>query len=489
MILKEIIKGTDLIPPSELLYSNVKEICESPEECSQDSLLFITKKANGQKREIGKLRTTPRAVICERDEFLKAYDCPVIYTSNARKSLSRVYSNFCEINYEGLKLIAITGTSGKSTVSKMLEHIFAYTGTKVGLIGTGVISVNGTVISSDNYSMTTPDPKVLYPAIKRMQDEGCTHIIMETSSHALALGKLEPIKFELGIFTNLYEDHGDFHKDKEDYYKAKACLFDRCNAGLFNLDDPYSARCYREKNIKKVSVGIINKADVYATEIYTHSLSGSEYFYREEGLIFKVAIKLPGAFNVYNSLIALKCAIMLGVKPCKAKSALAELSTIDGRMEVISSDVTVVIDYAHTTEAFENALKTLKSSVKPWQKLIVVFGCGGDRDKSKRSHIGNICSRFADRLFITEDNSRTESTLDIINDIKSGIPDGFDLTVIPDRKEAIHSAITSASFGDVIAILGKGHERYIIDRNGYRPFDERKVVSRALDDRRNKIWK
>ncbi len=480
---EKLFKGTDLVIPEGINKNTAVEISEYPSKYENNTMLFITKKAKGESRHIVPGSCAPIAVVCERDEDVSAFNCPIIYTENARRTLATVYSNYFGIDYSKFKIVAVTGTNGKSSVCKMLEHILTQTGASVGLIGTAVISINGERISDSFYSMTTPDPRVLYSSIKKMEEAGCNYIIMEASSHALKLGKLEPILFDIGIFTNLAHDHADFHESTEDYFCTKASLFSKCKTGIFNLDDTYSRRCYGSVKCEKISVGVLNAADAYATDITSRGLDGSEYFYRERGIIFKMPLRLPGAFNVYNSLMALKCSIKLGIKPCAAKAALSTLTCIEGRMEVIRGDVTAVIDYAHTPEAFKNTVETLKSFVKPKQNLIIVFGCGGERDRTKRPLIGRICAEGASSLVITEDNSRGEEPNEIFRDITSALPEGCDYTVIPDREVAIRKAILSANAGDVVAVIGKGHEKYIIDKNGSRYFDEKAIIHSALKAR------
>ncbi len=485
--IRDLFKDTDVGIPDSISERARVKIAEYPGVFDGNTVLLLTKRAGGERRKVEAISECPLAVVCEEDDDAEVFNCPIIRTKNTRRTLAYSYSNFYGIDYGKFKIIAVTGTNGKSSVCKMIAHILTAAGKKVGLIGTGVISIDGKVISDRFYSMTTPDPSVLYSSIKEMEEAGCTHIVMEASSHALKLEKLSPIKFDIGIFTNLAHDHADFHVDTSDYYGAKASLFRNCKTGIFNLDDKYSALCYKDANCRKISVGVLNKADAYATDIIFHGLDGTEFFYREKGMIFKMPLHLPGAFNVYNSLMALKCAIELGVPPCEAKRSLAELRSIDGRMEVIKGGVNVVIDYAHTPEAFENALKTLKSYIISGQKLTVVFGCGGERDRSKRPGIGRACARFADNLIITEDNSRGEDPDMIFADIVRGLPKECSYRIIPNRERAIREAVFSSKDGDTVAVLGKGHEKYIIGKEGVKDFNEREIIDRALQEREDRL--
>ena len=248
------------------------------------------------------------------------------------------------------------------------------------------------------------------------------------------------------------------------------------------MDDKYSRRAAGLAKCKVSTLGIINEADTYATEINIDNTRGASFFYRASNLIFKVKSNLTGAFNVYNTLAALKCVIDLGVKPCIAKGAIEKIKGVEGRMEVISSEVTAVIDYAHTPEAFYNCLNALKQGINAKQSLIVVFGCGGNRDKSKRSAFGMHAEALADKIIITEDNSRNEDFVDIANDIISGVSTKI-YEVIKDRETAIRYAFKIAKQGDLVAVIGKGHERYKIVGEEYIPFDERKIIVDAMKQR------
>jgi UDP-N-acetylmuramoyl-L-alanyl-D-glutamate--2,6-diaminopimelate ligase len=252
-------------------------------------------------------------------------------------------------------------------------------------------------------------------------------------------------------------------------------LFSQSRKGLFNIDDEYGRRAYENATCDKRTFGIIERGDAFATEIDIASINESSFFYREKNLIFKASLKLTGAFNVYNTIAALKCVIDLGIKPCVAKYALEKIEGVSGRMEIIKGSITAVIDYAHTPSAFYNCLKTLKSILNTKQKLFVVFGCGGNRDASKRSVFGNYADLLADEIIITEDNSRSEAFEAIAAEIASGIK-STEYKIIKDRENAIKYAFRSARPNDVIAVIGKGHEKYKIIQNTYIPFDEKKII-------------
>ena len=471
---------TDIQIPPEIDENTLFDIALSDTEIKSNSLFFITEKVGAMQSvfDMSTLHNTPAAIVASRSHNISSPTCPIIRVGDARSSLSYAISNLYKIDYTKVKIIGITGTNGKTTTATLIYKILRRCGYKVGFIGTGKILSDTVKLSDDDYSMTTPDPTLLYPSISRMIEDGCKYIVMEVSSHAIALGKIAPLKFEYSIFTNLDNDHLDFHKSKDEYFKAKLKLFDVSKAGLFNMDDAYSRKAYTLCKCKKNSFGIIYSADTYATEIDINLFSTS-FFYKGTNLIFKVNTNFTGAFNVYNTMAALRCVTDLGIKPCVAKNALEHIQKIEGRMEIRSGEFTVVIDYAHTPEAFLNCIKTLKQSINIRQRLVIVFGCGGNRDPQKRPLFGKYAEMYADEIIITEDNNRNESFDTIVNDIVSGMTKQTH-KIINDRECAIRYALHSATAGDVVALIGKGHEKYKITGTEYIPFDERKIVDDIL---------
>lgn len=451
-------------------------------DIAADSLVYYTEKENSAPLKISFEGIKPYAAVINNDSALGTSDVPIIRTDSVRAALAYAYSNQYEIDYEKIKIIGITGTNGKTTTATVIFEILKKSGYSVGFIGTGKILINEKCITDNEYSMTTPDPGLLYQSLSRMQAAGCDYVVMEVSSHSLALKKVAPILFEYVIFTNISEDHLDFHKTKDEYYKCKLSLLKQAKRALFNMDDSLCAKAYEAATCQRESIGIISDAEVYATDVNINYLAGSEFYYRSKRLMFAVKTKLPGAFNIYNVLCALKCVIDLGIKACIAKKALEEIKAIDGRMEYISSDITVLIDYAHTVSAFDNCLKTLYSNKNARQNITVVFGCGGNRDKSKREPMGRCASQYSEKIIITEDNNRNECFVDIVSDISRGIDNG-EYRVIKNREKAIHTAIIEAKEGEIVAIIGKGHERYKIEGGKYIPFDERLIINEALRKR------
>lgn len=464
------------IPPS-LDKSILLEPTLTLSDQNEGYALFITDKLGEQSGtvDLSYLKSFPSAIVISENRKIIAGSCPVIRVSNPRKALAYAIYNASNIASKKTKFIAVTGTAGKTTTATLIYQILLKSGNKVGFIGTGKILSGTTKISDDFYSMTTPDPTLLYPTIAKMQSDGCNYIVMEVSSHSLALAKTAPIIFDYAIFTNLDSEHLDFHSSMDEYFNTKLSLFENTKYGLFNLDDTYSKMAYNLATCKKSSFGIIHPGDACATEISVGNVGEISFFYRDGPIFFKVNSHLIGAFNAYNLISAIKCTIDLGIKPCVAKKALESVSGIDGRMEILNGKVTGIIDYAHTPLAFLNCLKALKQRVKPKQNLIVVFGCGGNRDKNKRSVFGEYADKYADKIIITEDNNRNESFTSIARDITNGIHQNY-FDIIPDREAAIRFAFDQAKPGDIVAVIGKGHEKYIISADQYLPFNEKEIM-------------
>ncbi len=449
---------------------------DKPKECVDNSVLFVYRRVGGEYTALSPdIPKYIKALVCDYDYTVPS-GITAIRIADVRRAYAYAHYLHNRINKSKMRLIAVTGTNGKTTTATIIHEILNGSGIKCGYIGTGKIKIGRDNVAEAGYSMTTPDPSLLYSALSKMEGGGCRAAVMEVSSHAIALGKVAPLTFYSGVFTNLSHEHMDFHTDIEEYYKTKLSLFAQCTVRIFNVDDEYGERAAEAYGGSAVTVGIINRADNYCTDITFSGADGSQFLYHGKRAITQISMKLPGAFNVYNAALAICCAVNLGVSPRDAKNALAGLCGVEGRMEKIHDNPTVIIDYAHTPYAMESAMKTLRAH-KGTGRLITVFGCGGERDKEKRPLMGRIVAKYSDVSVITEDNSRGEEPAFIFSDILSGISDRDAVKVIPKREDAIIAALGDATAHDTVAIIGKGHEKYIIDNGGYRDFDERGIVA------------
>ena len=429
------------------------------------------------------IEKNPAAILCDDSFEIEAPTVTIVKAPDTRGLLPYIYYRINKIDGSKVKICAVTGTNGKTSTAYILQRILMERGNKVGFIGTGRIMIDNDILNNEYYSMTTPDPELLYFTLAQMINAKCTYIIMEVSSHALHFKKIAPLRFAVSLFTNLSEEHLDFHKNMEEYYSTKLKLFETSDAGIFNYDDPYSRRAKDETGIISFGVSLEKSADFSIKDLKEESTQ-IKFTLSEPAQEYSIDLKLVGKFNVYNAVMAIASARMLGVSPEICAKAVSKIERIDGRMEAIKDDITVIIDYAHTPMAFENVLFSLNKAKNTEQNLITVFGCGGERDKTKRPKMAYTAEKFSDHVIVTSDNSRNEKTDEIIKDIISGFTDESKYTVIKSREQAIEYAILNSNDEDIIALLGKGHERYNIVNNDYIPFDERRIVLSALEKRR-----
>lgn len=403
-------------------------------------------------------------------------DVPVVYVKDSRMALAQMSKVYYGKPDEKMKIIGITGTNGKTTVTYLIKHILEHYGHKVGLIGTNQNMIGDQVLPTER---TTPESKELYAMFADMAEAGCSHVVMEVSSHALYLHRVGGIQYEVGVFTNLTQDHLDFHGDMENYFLAKAMLFDVCNNSVVNTDDAYGKRLAKiAPALLDYSVDCVSALQASEIEI---SAKGVLYDVEHEEERTSVHVAIPGKFSVYNSLAALGCVMQLGISVDDAVRALLTARGVKGRAEVVPTDTpyTVLIDYAHTPDGLENILSTVNEFKQA--RLITVFGCGGDRDRTKRPLMGETAARLSDFVIVTSDNPRTEDPEAILDDIMPGVEKtDCPYVRIANRKEAIAYALSHAEADDVIVLAGKGHETYQILNTGKIHFDEREVVYELL---------
>ena len=401
---------------------------------------------------------------------------PWLVTQDSRLALALISANWFGRPGEELTLVAVTGTNGKTTttslVKEMLEGVL---GQPVGLIGTNRNMVGQTELPAHR---TTPESYELQQLLRRMADEGCTHVVMEVSSHALMQHRTAGLTFAVGVFTNLTQDHLDYHHTMEEYRAAKGRLFRQSRCAVLNLDDG-AGQWYREQLTIPVFTYSENRdfADLNARNIRLFS-SHVEFEAVALGQISRVHLPIPGGFSIYNALATLSVGLVLGLELKAMTAALRCVHGVKGRIEVVPVPraYTVLIDYAHSPNALENILMTARSFTAG--RLICLFGCGGDRDRSKRPIMGAIAGELADLVVVTSDNPRTEEPTAIIREILSGMePDGERIHVEPDRRQAIGWALAQGKPGDVIVLAGKGHETYQEIGTVQYPMDEREIIA------------
>ena len=420
-----------------------------------------------------------RGAVCVLCERRPEGEIPFIRVPDSRTALAILGANWYGHPADKMTVLGVTGTNGKTTVTYLLKTVLERTlGAKVGLIGTIQNMIGDQVIPTER---TTPESFELQGLFAQMLAADCTHVVMEVSSHALYLHRVDRIPFAVGAFTNLTEDHLDFHKTMEAYRQAKALLFRRCGFSVFNVDDEQVARTVEEAACWSLTLSARGNGDLNASDVRLgpdHVAFTASY----QGERWPVRVGIPGSFTVYNALIVLGMAIGLGIKPREAVQALSAASGVKGRMEVVPTPgkpYTVLIDYAHTPDALDNVLRAVKGFCKG--RVIAVFGCGGDRDPIKRPIMGRIGVRLADLPIITSDNPRTEDPEKIIADILKGVGDlEKDYLVVANRREAIARAMAEAQPDDIIVLCGKGHETYQeINKVKYH-LDEREEVAKNL---------
>ena len=400
-----------------------------------------------------------------------------IQVPDTRKALAQVAAVWYGHPERELKLIGLTGTNGKTTVTHLIRHMLEQTGEKCGLIGTNGVFFGEVARES---ARTTPESLELYGILREMADAGMTCCAMEVSSHSLVLDRVLGLPFAAAAFTNLTQDHLDFHGDMEQYYLAKKRLFDRCDTAVINTDDSWGARLAGEITGKTITLSARTvEAELVAKNVRLLP-DGVQAVVVRDCDIARMSLAIPGMFSVYNGLTAVGCCLALGMPLEQACEALASASGIKGRAEIVPTgrDFTVMIDYSHTPDSMENILRTVRGYAKG--RVIGLFGAGGDRDKEKRPIMGRIAQEGCDLAIVTSDNPRSEEPEAIINDILAGMDSKARPKVIPDRREAIAWAVKNARKDDIIVLMGKGQETYQEIRGVKHHLDEREEVARAL---------
>jgi UDP-N-acetylmuramoyl-L-alanyl-D-glutamate--2,6-diaminopimelate ligase len=401
----------------------------------------------------------------------------VVHVPDTRRALSPLAAGFYGDPSRALEVVGVTGTNGKTTTTRMIAAICNRANKPCGVIGTV-----GAEFGEKQWTLanTTPQPPELHALLAAMRDAGAKAVAMEVSSHALALDRVDDVRFRVGVLTNVTRDHLDFHQTLESYAAAKHKLFTMTPNSIFNVDDDYGARWATEMHGKGAEVTTygIRYGAVLVPENIVLEPNGSRF--SVNGQAFE--LNIPGKFNIWNALAAIGVAHVFGIDDATASEGLAELDRVPGRMEHVGGgDVDVVVDYAHTPDALENALHSLRETTGG--KLVLVFGCGGDRDRGKRPEMGAVAARLADRVYVTSDNPRTEDPGSIVADIVAGSGTQSSVVVELDRRRAIERAVGEAGRGDVVLIAGKGHEAYQLIGERVLEFDDVAVAREALGRR------
>ncbi|MGN1318736.1 MAG: UDP-N-acetylmuramoyl-L-alanyl-D-glutamate--2,6-diaminopimelate ligase [Lachnospirales bacterium] len=423
-----------------------------------------------------------RACLVERDVSDLPNDMTVFRVESSRTALAIMAANFYGDPSKEMTMIGVTGTNGKTSTTYFMESVLNYVKRKTAVIGTVEIRIDGKKRDIDFVTSTTPDTLELNQMLRIMADEKVNDVVMEVSSHGLELQKVDGIEFEVGIFTNLTQDHLDFHKTMENYCKAKAKLFKMCKYGVINADDKWADKIISEAECDIITYGIDSDCDLKAKNI-DYKMDRVHFTVNIGGKDVDFELKVPGRFSVYNALGVIGAALKMGILVEDIKEGIKNIKGVPGRIQNIPNNkgFNVIVDYAHTPDGLENILNSVREFTK--NRIITVFGCGGDRDRTKRPIMGEIVAKLSDVVIVTSDNPRSEEPAEILKEIEVGVKDiTNDYEMIVDRKEAIFKAVSVAKEGDSIVIAGKGHENYQILKDKTIHFDDTEVAKEALEE-------
>jgi len=496
MKLSELFGGASLPYPPEYGDIEIESIVSDSRRVREGSLFLCLRglHTDGHDYEDEAIRRGARVIVAERVRDACVGGAAVrIVLENTRKAAALLHSAFLGNPANHMKIVGVTGTNGKTSVASLLCEVLRTAGVKCALLGTVCAEDANCRTLSYATGMTTPDPEVLYPLLSQMAESGAEVVVMEVSSHALALHKVDAIKFEMGVFTNLTQDHLDFHGSMEEYFRAKKRLFSLCRRACVCTDSSAGRElCEYLKNISCpfVTCSVTSVGDYCALDEDRRGFDGVDFVLRTPVGEFALSSALCGSFALINSLMAAAVARELGISPDAVALALKGTNGVRGRMELAAppnaAAPSVLIDYAHTPDALERLLFSARELRLAGGRVILVFGCGGERDRGKRRAMAAIASRLADFSVVTSDNSRGEDPDVIFGDILRGIDKEKPYLVLRDRKAAIREAILMARERDLVVLAGKGHETYEIDAEGKHPFDEREIVREALLLRKDK---
>ncbi len=480
MILKDLLR--ELTPASVCgpVDGAITGICYDSRKVTPGSLFVAIRgfQSDGHKFLFAAVEKGAAAVLVEQLPADLPEKVTAVVVDDTRAALARVAATWYGHPEKELKLIGVTGTNGKTSVTHLIRHVLEKNGEKCGLIGTNGVFFGDICRES---ARTTPESLELYGILREMAQAGMTCCAMEVSSHSLALHRVLGLRFRAAAFTNLTQDHLDFHGDMEQYFAAKAQLFDRCDTAVINLDDDWGARLAQQTACETITFSARSiEARLVAKNVQLLA-DGVRAVVVRDCDIARLKLGIPGQFSVYNGLAVIGCCLALGLTLEQVCDSLADAPGIKGRAEIVPTgrDFTVMIDYSHTPDSMENILRTVRGYARG--RVIGLFGAGGDRDKTKRPLMGKIGAQGCDLAIVTSDNPRSEDPLAIIDDILAGMDNKSKYKVIPDRREAIAWAVANARKDDIIVLMGKGAETYQ-EINGEKVhLDEREEVAKALN--------
>ena len=478
MKLKKLLEGLEILSANVDLETEIAQVCYDSRQVKPGDLFVALSgyTVDGHRFIPQAMASGAAAVLCQT--LPEEGETPYVQVADSRRALAVTGANFFGRPADAMTMVGVTGTNGKTTSTYLLKAVLEARGEKVGLIGTNQNMIGEEALPTER---TTPESFELQKLFARMRDAGCTHVVMEVSSHALFLDRVYGVRYEAGVYTNLTQDHLDFHKTMEEYCDAKALLFRNCKTGVVNAGDPWTPRLLKDAACKVLTFSSTGEADLRAEDILLAE-DHVAFSVVRGGERVPVRVNIPGHFMVDNALDVLGAALALGIPLEESAAVLARVPHVKGRVEVVPTpgkEYTVLIDYAHSPDSLVNVLTTVKGFAKG--RTVALFGCGGDRDRAKRPKMGRAAAEIADFAIVTTDNPRTERPADIIADILPGLEGtGTPYEVIEDRVEAIHWAMDHARAGDVIVLCGKGHETYQEVGREKRHMDEREIVAEYL---------
>lgn len=480
MLLSKLLTGIEYTTKQNDI--SVSSITNDTRQIEKNSLFVCMKgiKFDGHSLAHQALGLGAVAVLCEQDLGLENQ----IIVSSTREAYAILCGNFFGNPSQSLKLIGVTGTNGKTTITYLLKHILETAGKKVGLIGTIQNEIGDMVLPAKH---TTPDPFQLHAIFAQMKEAGCEYVVMEVSSHAMDQHRLDGCNFCAGVFINLTQDHLDYHGTMDHYYLAKKKLFSISNVAIVNIDDEYGEKLKQELTTPVITFSTSQDCATYTAKNIEFDIKGSQFAFVGDQKIARVHIPMPGEFSVSNAMAAISCCLSIGIELSVITDSLQSCNGITGRCEMIQTDTefTVIRDYAHTHDGLEKVITALKKFAPA--RVITLFGAAGNRDREKRKFMGEVASRLSDFVILTSDNPRDENVLQIIEDTKIGMQSSkTPYKIIANRYDAIIWALENAQKGDILLLAGKGHETYQVLDYGTIFFDEKLIVLEALKNLNHK---